>query len=149
MNIFDKPDGSLIFSVVFLLMPLMALVGCATVPAPEFSGRWKPVNRFASAPQAIALQPAYEYYATPLDSTLKAMLTRWASDTNLKLSYQAPMDYTLYRPVAQLRERDVLNAVARLNAVYAAQALAITVEGDQIVVREAGAETAAAPSSAP
>jgi hypothetical protein len=126
---------------------LVVLTSCATAPAPEFSGRWKPVNRFAAAPQAIALQPAYEYYATPLDGSLRAMLVRWASDANMKLSYQAPMDYTLYGPVAQLRADDVPDAIAQLSAIYAAQGLAITTEGNQIVVRPA--ETAAAPSSAP
>lgn len=137
------------FPLLFALLLPVVLASCATTPAPEFSGRWKPVNRFASAPQAIALQPKYEYYATPIDRTLKTMLTRWADDTGLKLSYQAPMDYTLHRPVAQLRERDVLDAVARLSAVYTAQGLAITVEGDQIVVRDAGVEAAASAPSVP
>ena len=113
------------------------VAGCATQPAPEYGGRWRPVNRFSATPQAIELYQTYEFYASPLDGTLKAMLARWASDSKMTLSYQAPMDYTLFGPVAEVRTRDVREAASRLSALYAAQGVAIAVEAKRIVVRPA------------
>ena len=49
---------------------------CATRAAPDISGHWQAVNRYALQPQAIPLYPAYEYCASPLDQTLKTMLAR-------------------------------------------------------------------------
>lgn len=130
-----------------MIVSLSALVaGCATPPAPEYGGRWRPVNRFSEAPQEIALQQAYVYYASPLDGTLKTMLERWASDSKMRLDYQAPMDYTLFAPVADVRSNDLASATARLSTIYAAQRVAISVEGNRIVVRVA--ELQAAPSTA-
>lgn len=133
---------------LFLAPVLLALAGCATQPAPEYGGRWKPVNRFAEAPQEIPLHPAYEFYASPLDGTLKTMLERWARDSKMTLAYEASMDYTLYAPVADVRTRDLHDAASRLSTVYAAQGLAVTVEGNRILVRPA-ASTAAAPTASP
>lgn len=132
------------------VMFTVLLSSCASSPAPDFKGRWQPVNRFDSAPQAIALQPAYEYYAAPLDGSLKSMLERWAGDTGMSLSYQSSMDYTLYGPVAQVRSADLREAVAQVSAAYAAQGLAIDVERNSIVVRVATTTTevsATSPSS--
>ncbi|KRG72066.1 hypothetical protein ABB29_00990 [Pseudoxanthomonas dokdonensis] len=127
----------------------MLLSSCASTPAAEFRGRWKPVNRFDEAPQAIALQPAYAYYAAPLDGTLKSMLERWAGDTGMSLSYQSSMDYTLYGAVAQVHSADLAAALAQVNDIYASQGLAISVENNSIVVRQAASANAAATSSSP
>ena len=120
-----------------LICVCLLLAGCATPPAPEFGGRWKPVNRFAEKPQEIALYQAYEFYASPTDGTLKTMLERWARDSKMVLSYDASMDYTLFAPVAELRTHDLRDATTRLTTIYAAQDLAITVEDNRIVVRSA------------
>ena len=134
-------------TAIFLVVSLSALVsGCATPPAPEYGGRWRPVNRFSEAPQEIALQRSYLFYASPLDATLKTMLERWAADSKMALDYQAPVDYTLHAPVADVRSDDLGSAVSRLSTIYAAQRLAITVEGNRIVVREA--QNTVAPSTA-
>lgn len=134
-------------TAIFLTVSLSALVtGCATPAAPEYGGRWRPVNRFSEAPQEIALQRAYLFYASPLDATLKTMLERWAADSKMTLDYQAPVDYTLHAPVADVRGDDLNSAVSRLSTIYAAQRLAITVEGNRIVVRES--ENSVAPATA-
>lgn len=131
---------------------LAALAGCATQPAPGISGRWKPVNHFDAAPQAIPLHPAYEFYASPLDRTLKTMLARWALDTKMTLAYEDASDFTLYAPVARVRSRDLHVAIAALASLYAAERLAITVENNSIVVRptaDAAGAPLAVPSQAP
>lgn len=119
---------------------LLMVVGCASRPAPDFWGRWRPVNRYAEQPQAIPLQQQYLFYASPLDGTLKAMLTRWSKDARMTLSYQHPSDFTLHAAVAGIRTPDVSDAALRLSQAYAAQQVAIAVEGNRIVVRPTSAQ---------
>lgn len=124
-----------VLTVLVLIGSLLALSGCATKPAPEFNGRWRPINRFSESPQEIALYQSYTYYAAPLDGTLKNMLERWAKDSKMSLSYLAPMDYTLHEPVAEIHTADIRDAASRLTAIYAPQSLVVSVEDSQIVVR--------------
>jgi hypothetical protein len=131
-----------------LLLPL-ALVACATRPAPDFGGKWRPINHFAETTQAIPLQPAYEYYASPMDGTLKNMLTRWAKDSKMTLSYLSSYDFTLYAPVADMRTSSLQQAISQLNSAYAAEHISIAADGRQIVVRATGMPAAAAPAEAP
>ena len=111
------------------------LAACATHPAPGISGRWQPVNRFAASPEAIPLHPAYEFYASPLDGTLKTMLARWALDSKMALTYEDASDFTLYAPVAHIRTGDLRQATAALTTLYAAEHIVVTVEGNAILVR--------------
>lgn len=108
---------------------------CATRPAPDFGGRWKTINRFSEETQAIPLQDAYLFYASPMDGTLKKMLERWAHDSEMKLTYRHPMDYTLYAAVADIRTPSLQEAVSQLNAAYASQQVSVAVSGGEIVVR--------------
>lgn len=124
----------------------IALLGCATRPAPDFHGRWKPVNHFSETTEAIPLQQSYAFYASPMDGTLKNMLTRWARDSKLTLSYLHPYDFTLYAPLADLRTSNLQEAVSALNTAYAAEHVSVTTDGRQIVVR---ATTASADQTPP
>lgn len=101
------------------------------------------MNGFAKAPEAIPLQQSYLYRALPADATLKNMLSRWARDRKMSLSYLHSNDYTLYGPVADIQTPDISVAASALNHAYAAQGVVIVVENNQIVVR-----TAAAPREA-
>lgn len=131
-----------------LIAAAVSLGGCATPDAPDMRGRWKPVNRLAEVPQAIPLQQNYIYEASPADGTLKAMLSRWAKDSRLSLSYLHPSDYTLYGPVGQIRTRSLEQAAAALSSAYAAQQVVVVVSKSQIVVRQAQV-AAAAPAARP
>ena len=136
----------------WILIPLVALLaGCATRPAPDFGGRWKAVNRYAEAAEEIPLYQSYSFHASPMDGTLKNMLTRWAKDSKMTLSYLHPSDYTLYGPVAQIDTNDLQQAVSQLSAAYAAQQVSVTASNNQIVVRvaEAGAQAATDGDAAP
>lgn len=136
-------------STLFVLIAV--LTGCATRPAPDISGRWKAVNRYAEAPQEIPLYQSYVFYPSPMDGTLKNMLTRWARDSGMSLSYQHLSDFTLHAPVAQVRTGSVQDAAALLTSIYAPQRVSVTVVGNQILVRAvdnaAIAPTAAKPES--
>jgi hypothetical protein len=119
----------------------VVLSSCATRPAPDFGGRWKNINRFSEETQAIPLQDAYLFYASPMDGTLKNMLERWADDSNMVLTYRHPMDYTLYSAVAEIRTPSLQEALSQLNAAYSAQQVSIAVSGNEIVVRIGSGET--------
>jgi len=124
---------------VLLAISAVLLAGCATPDAPDFRGRWKPLNQFAETPQAIPLHPGYVYQASPVDGTLKGMLVRWARDSKLTLSYLHSNDYTLHAPVAQIRTYDIQAAVAQVTSAYASEGVGVSVEGTRIVVRPARA----------
>lgn len=118
-----------------LCIPLL-LTACATHEAPGINGRWRPVNRFAEAPQAIPLQQAYIYQASPADGTLKTMLSRWAKDSRMTLAYLHPNDYTLHAPVAQVRTSSLEEAAAALSSAYAAQGVKVAIDRPRIVVSQ-------------
>jgi hypothetical protein len=122
-----------------LIFLVIALSGCATRPAPNFGGRWKTVNHYATSAEAIPLYQTYVFHASPMDGTLKNMLTRWASDSKMTLSYLHPSDFTLYGPVAQIQTNDLQTAVSQLTAAYAGQQVSVTASDNQIVVRVAQA----------
>ena len=117
-----------------MLLFIVTLAGCGTPPAKNFGGSWKPVNHFQSKPTEIPLNPAYVFYASPMDETLKAMLARWARDSGRELSYRLSFDVTLYQPVAGIRTADIDDAVAQLNSIYAAQGVSVTVNARRIEV---------------
>lgn len=137
-------DGELVSRIVLipkavvlsaLCAPLL-LASCATSEAPGISGRWRPVNQFAEAPQAIPLQQAYIYQASPADGTLKTMLGRWAKDSRLTLSYLHPNDYTLHAPVAQIRTSSLEEAATALSSAYAAHGVKVAIDRPRIVVSQ-------------
>lgn len=117
-----------------MLLSLAVVAGCAAKPAPDIAGRWRPVNRFADVPQEIPLQQAYLFYASPMDGTLRTMLTRWARDSRMTLEYHHPSDFTLAAPVAQVRTASLADAAMQLASIYAGQRVSVRVEGDRIVV---------------
>ncbi|HEV8692685.1 MAG TPA: TcpQ domain-containing protein, partial [Lysobacter sp.] len=106
--------------------------------------RWKAVNRYAEEPQEIPLYEAYVFYPSPMDGTLKTMLTRWARDSKMTLSYLHSSDFTLHEAVAQIHTNDLQEAVSQLTSAYAGQGVSVTTEGNQIVVRSAATATATA-----
>lgn len=130
-----------------LLMTLM-LTACGTPAAKDFGGRWKPVNHFDEKTTEIPLAVPYTFYASPMDGTLKTMLTRWTTDTGMKLSYRLRSDFTLYKAASQIHTSEARDAASELSTIYAPQGVAVTVDGPEIIVQEISAITAPAPSPA-
>lgn len=130
--------GTKMTRTALLAAVAVLFAGCATPDAPDFRGRWKPLNQFSETPQAIPLHQGYVYQASPVDGTLKGMLSRWAKDSKLGLSYLHPNDYTLHASAARVRTYDLRAAAAELSAAYAGQGVRVSVEGAQIVVAQAG-----------
>ncbi|RXR08521.1 hypothetical protein [Pseudoxanthomonas composti] len=127
-------QASKTLGVVSALAMLALVVGCATKPAPDFGGRWKPVNHFSESSMEIPLYSSYVFQALPSDGTLKHMLERWASDNQMRLDYSATSDYTLYGPVAKISTTDLTQAVEVLNQAYAERGVAIRGDGRELVV---------------
>lgn len=138
-----KPTNSPARAGVSIALALL-FAGCASSPAPDFWGLWRPVNRYADQPVSIPLRQQYLFYASPLDGTLKTMLTRWAQDTSMTLSYQHPFDFTLHTVVSDIRTADIGTAAQQLSQAYASQQVLVTVEGNQLVVRAHPAGSASA-----
>ncbi len=133
-------------AIVAIASALVALLSCscATSPPPDVAGRWTPVNHYAAAPDAIPLAQPYVFVATPLDRTLKTMLSRWAVDSNRILRYQHPSDFALYAPVADIHASRLQDALTMLNALYREQRVAVGLDGNAIVVRQQDATAVAA-----
>lgn len=130
------------------LLALLAslLAACGTTPAPNFRGRWQSVNQMDAQPRELPLHRAYLYAPSPMDRTLKTMLTRWARDSRMTLSYLYGSDFTLHQPVAGISSPSLQQAVSELNAAYAGQGIVIDADTRQITVRAAGSVV---PPSAP
>jgi len=126
-------------------MLAVTLIGCGAPAPKEYGGSWAPVNRFQSTATEIPLSPAYTFYASPMDATLRTMLKRWASDNGLQLSYQIGSDFTLHQPVAKVRTSDLQSAMGELSAIYAPQGVSISADGKQILVQATGAAAPATP----
>lgn len=126
----------------------MMVAGCATKSAPDFGGRWKPVNRFAASTTEIPLYSSYVYQASPMDGTLKAMLERWAKDSGRTLDYRLSSDFTLYGAVSSIDTTNAQQAVIDLTAAYAAQGISVSIVGNQIVVQSAGSTPTASAQGA-
>mgnify|MGYP007040133018 FL=1 len=127
-----SPKSRLLFLLITLLPVLAA---CGTTPAREYGGRWKPVNRFAEQPQEIPLHSAYVFQASPLDRTLKAMLSRWARDTGLQLQYRLQSDYTLHQQVAQVTSTEAVQAAQAVSQAYRQQGVQVRIQ-DGVLVAE-------------
>lgn len=129
------------------MLAALALAGCGTPPPKDFGGSWKPINRFQAQTTEIPLAEPYTFYASPMDGTLKTMLTRWSKDSGMVLSYQLHSDYTLFKPVSQIHTPNPKAAAAELSAIYASEGVQISVNDRQIIVDEAPASTP--PETAP
>jgi hypothetical protein len=123
------------FRLIATVSIVVLLSACATRPAPDFRGRWKPINRFSESTMEIPLYSSYVYQAVPMDGTLKTMLERWAKDSNMELAYSIQSDYTLYAPVAKINTTSIQQAVAELSVVYAQEGVAVSAAGNRILVQ--------------
>ena len=129
-----------------------ALTGCATPPARDFGGSWKPVNHFDKKTTEIPLAVPYTYYAAPMDGTLKTMLTRWTTDNGMKLQYKLRSDFTLTTAASAIHTSELRDAASQLSGIYAPQGVAVVVDGPDLVVDEISViapPPAAAPAAAP
>jgi hypothetical protein len=125
----------------------MLLSACGTPAAKDFGGSWKPVNRYDDKTVEIPLAVPYTYYAAPMDGTLKVMLTRWSTDTGIKLDYKLRSDFTLPKTASAIHTTEGRDAASQLSAIYAPQGIVVLIDGPEIVVEEASAIVPPAPAA--
>lgn len=136
--------------ILFFVSSLTVLLSaCGTPAAKDFGGSWKPVNKYDDKVVEIPLAVPYTYYAAPMDGTLKVMLTRWTSDTGLKLNYKLRSDFTLPKTTSAIHTTELRDATAQLSTIYAAQGVAVTVNGPELLVEPVSASTTPASVSKP
>ncbi len=69
-----------------------------------------------------------------MDGTLKNLLSRWASDSGMVLSYLHPSDFTLFEPVQGIRTPSLRQATAELSRLYAGHRVLVEVQDNRLVV---------------
>lgn len=108
--------------------------GCASREARDFSGAWTPLNQYATSSEAIPLQQAVVFQASPMDGTLRNLLMRWTRDSGTQLDYRHPSDFTLHQPVGHVHARSLADAVAQLGDAFGGQGVVMRMEGGRLVV---------------
>jgi hypothetical protein len=121
------------------------LAACGTTPAPDYRGKWRPINNYSETPIEIPLSSTYIFQASPMDGTLKTMLTRWAKDSGMELDYRFGSDFTLFGAVSQVDTTSIQDAASQLSSAYAPQGVSVRVSGNRIVV----APAVSSPSTSP
>ena len=110
-----------------LITTSILLGGCTSVPtASEYSGKWKKINLFEPRINTIPLEKEYFFTALKIDSTLSALLQRWATDVNLGLEIRCSNDYSVSEKLFDVQTRSLIAAIEEINFIYAKQELNIS-----------------------
>lgn len=131
------------FSKLSCVLAVCATLGtgaCAGRQARDFAGGWAPANAYAEHTEAIPLQGAYVFQASPMDRTLRTLLARWARDSGAELDYRHPSDFTLHQPVRDVRAYSIADALAQLGDAFGRQGVSMRMEGSRLVVAAGGGE---------
>lgn len=119
-----------------ILCSTLTLAACNSTPlANNITGSWRSLNEFPSQTTEIPLIRQHYYMPLRVDVTLKAMLNRWAKESNMTLQYNHVSDYTVHTPVAAIRQPNLDAALSELEQIYAPQGLRIFSQSGQIVVQ--------------
>lgn len=122
------------------------LSACGTTPAPDFRGRWREVNTIDAEPRAIPLRPLHAFVVLPSDRTLRDVVDRWGREADRRVAFRAPMNYSVHLQATKISAASLDAALGQLASAYAAQGIAIALEGDAIVVTAPGGVPATMPA---
>lgn len=124
------------------------LAACGTKPAPDFRGRWREVNTIDAEPRPIPLRPVHTFAVLPSDRTLRDVVDRWGRESNRRVAYRAPLNYSVHLQATKVTAASLDAALGQLEAAYSAQGIGISLEGDAILVTARAAVAAPAASDA-
>lgn len=110
------------------------LTACGTTPPPDYSNSWKPLNVYNNKVQVIPLVRPYQFYALPIDTTLKGLLERWATDSGSRLEYRNPSNFSLSPEVKDIHQTQLNDAVSILDKIYAKYGVSIQMSGDRQIL---------------
>ncbi len=128
------------------LVATSLLSACGTTPAPDFRGRWREVNTIDAEPRAIPLRPLHSFVVLPSDRTLRDVVDRWGRESNRRVAYRAPMNYSVHLQATKVTAASLDAALGQLASAYAAQGIGFALEDGAIVVSSVGG-AAAQPAS--
>ncbi len=123
-----------------LLLIFFCITACSTnenPPLKDFSNTWEPANSFSETITPIPLFKKYHYRVLTIDSSLKSLLNRWASDNGSRLTYGHCYDYTIPSQALSIDALTLEEALVSVNTIY--QNSGITITQDQhngIIVQE-------------
>lgn len=126
------------------VLAMVALTACGTKPAPDFRGRWKPVNTLDESPRPIPLQPVQRFAVSPSDRSLKKVVERWAQASGRRAAYRAPTDFSIHLDAAKVSASTLETAVAQLSSAYASEGIRVELQPSLIVVTGGAPSTSAA-----
>lgn len=116
------------------VVAMSLLSACGTTPAPDFRGRWREVNTIDAQPRAIPLRPLHAFVVLPSDRTLRDVVNRWGRESNRRVAFRAPLNYSVHLQATKVTAASLDAALSHLASTYAAQGIAIALEDDVIVV---------------
>lgn len=131
-------------TVLGAVVVMSLLAACGTKPAPDFRGRWRPINELDATPRPIPLQPVQRFFVLPADRTLKDVVERWAKESGRRAAYRAPTNFSVHIDAAKVSASTLETAAAQLANAYRAQGIQIVIEPRLIVVSAAGPTHASA-----
>lgn len=94
------------------------------------------MNSFTPEVEVLPFHTAHVYYVRPLDQSLQRLLQRWARESGTILQYGASADFSLAKPVENIRSESLAGALQCLQAVYGPHGAEITMHGNTIAVRD-------------
>lgn len=113
---------------------LLVTLGCSTnSKAPDFPKKWQPMNKVAESTKVIALKVQHTYHITPLDTTVKGVLERWGTEAKMPVVYDSARDFTIFKPLLQIKTEKLEEALAQLSHFYEAQNIAFRVQDGVII----------------
>lgn len=126
------------------VVAMSLLSACGTTPAPDFRGRWREINTIDAEPRAIPLRSLHAFVVLPSDRTLHDVVDRWGRESNRRVAFRAPMNYSVHLQATKVTAASLDAALGQLASAYSAQGIAIALEGDAIVVTSSGVRPVAA-----
>lgn len=108
--------------------------GCHRQVAPDFHGRWRPLNQRPVQPHKIPLHPGIRFAVEASDRTLKTTLERWTVAAGYRLEYRHSYDYGLHAGTDGIDAATLAEGVALLDRAYRPQHISISTRGKAVVV---------------
>ena len=86
--------------------------------------------------------------STPIDQSLRGLLTRWAREGNMALDFQLASDFSLSQEAAAIRASSLEAALEALNRIYADNGVQLNLASGVLVAasKPIGSTTSLSPS---
>lgn len=116
-------------------LALACLAGCGGVPKPaDYGSNWKPVHAYAAQVGKRPLFASHVYKASPSDTSLRGLLTRWSREAGASLVYTSGYDFDLVAQVGAIQSTSLEDALKELQSIYAPHAVEISWKRNALVI---------------